>query len=228
MGEFAPHPFTHQDHISWVSHSCLTLISERFPYHLDGNSGCLETSLDQSKRLLQGSRVQSWFGGNRTMPYTPVSCGTVHFLRGTRTLPYAYWGSECQSERAPAWRENACWSCVLDRTSRVREWMKKFEEGRRPSKGRSGNNETMGTEGERQRCTDKTAKMSGKWWQLRDKSCHPVRKDWFFCSTWQFFEEITILWRVSSIWNYRSAGCRLCVSSQMFDNCFRFLFLMMW
>ena len=47
------------------------------------------------------------------MLYTPVSCGTGHSSRGTRTLPYAYWGGECQTERAPAWRENAFWSCVL-------------------------------------------------------------------------------------------------------------------
>ena len=29
-------------------------------------------------------------------------------------MPYAYWGSECQSERAPALGENAFWSRVLD------------------------------------------------------------------------------------------------------------------
>ena len=48
------------------------------------------------------------------MPYTPVSCGTGHSFRDTRTMPYAYWSSECQSERALAWRENAFWTRVLD------------------------------------------------------------------------------------------------------------------
>ena len=48
------------------------------------------------------------------MPYTPVSYGTGRSSRGTRTLPYAYWVSECQSERAPALGENASCSCVLD------------------------------------------------------------------------------------------------------------------
>ena len=33
--------------------------------------------------------------------------------------------------------ENATRICVLDRTGREREWMKKFEEGRKPTKGRS-------------------------------------------------------------------------------------------
>ena len=101
-GEFAPHPFTHQDPISCVSNSCLTLISKRFPYHLHRHSGCLETSLYQGKRLLQGTKAQSRFRGTRTRPYTPgryetgypfrdtrstlytpVNCRTVHFSRGT-------------------------------------------------------------------------------------------------------------------------------------------------
>ena len=48
------------------------------------------------------------------MPYTTVSCVTSHSFRDTRTMPYDYGGSECQSVRAPALRENAFWSCVLD------------------------------------------------------------------------------------------------------------------
>ena len=52
------------------------------------------------------------------MTYTPVSCGTGHSFRGTRTLPYAYGGGECQSERALALGEDAFWSRVLDRTER--------------------------------------------------------------------------------------------------------------
>jgi hypothetical protein len=75
----------------------------------------------QHKRLLEGSRVQSRSRGNRTMSYTPVSCWTGHSFRGTRTPQYTCWGSEYQSERAPAWRENATNSCVLwiQRVARV-------------------------------------------------------------------------------------------------------------
>ena len=54
-------------------------------------------------------------------------------------------GCECQSERAPALRENAFFDFVLDRTERdtvsiVRrsERMKEVEGGRRPIKGRRG------------------------------------------------------------------------------------------
>ena len=47
-------------------------------------------------------------------------------FRGTRTMPYAYWGGECQSERAHALSERTPFrSCVLDRTRREREWMTK-------------------------------------------------------------------------------------------------------
>ena len=72
-------------------------------------------------------------------------------FRGTRTLPYAYWGGECQSERALAFRGNPFWSCVLDsgreRYSRhsAAEWQNEgsFEGGRRPTKGRSGTKAEM-------------------------------------------------------------------------------------
>ena len=71
------------------------------------------------------------------MPYTSVSGGTGYTFRDTRTLPYAGWGGECQSERAPAWRENALWSCVLN-SSRQRcssdseaEWENEGIRGRR-------------------------------------------------------------------------------------------------
>ena len=77
------------------------------------------------------------------MLYNRVSCGTGHSFRGTRTIPYPHWGSECQIERAPALEESGCWICVLDRTGREREWMKEFEGGRRPTKGRSGANGEM-------------------------------------------------------------------------------------
>ena len=61
------------------------------------------------------------------MPYTFVSCGTGHSFRGTRILPYAYCGSECQSERAPALGENAFWSGILD--NRSQRWSKHSEVG---------------------------------------------------------------------------------------------------
>ena len=145
VGEFAPHPLTHQDQISCVSNSCLTLISELFPYHLHENSDCLKTALDQGKRLRLTRRVQSGSRGTRTILYTPVSCGTGLSFRGTRTFPYAYWRGECQCERAPVLGENALWSCVSDRIDRDvagierrNQGMTEFEGGRRPTKGRSG------------------------------------------------------------------------------------------
>ena len=74
----------------------------------------LTTNQRNSTRTGQLDNEESRFCGTRIMPYTPVSCGTGHSFRDTRTMPYAYRGGECQSERAPAWRENAFWSCVLD------------------------------------------------------------------------------------------------------------------
>ena len=80
-------------------------------------------------------------------------------FRDTRIMPYAYWGRECQNERALTSRENACRSCVLGRTHRESGW-RNFEGGRRPTKARS---ETMwnqvefwncATEHERQRWRD--------------------------------------------------------------------------
>ena len=32
------------------------------------------------------------------MPYTPVSCGTSHSFRGTRSMPHTHWASVCESE----------------------------------------------------------------------------------------------------------------------------------
>ena len=68
------------------------------------------------------------------MPYTPLSCGTGHSFHGTRTIPYTHWGSECQNKTAPALRENATRSCVLDRTGRAREseWKNSREAEGRP------------------------------------------------------------------------------------------------
>ena len=105
------------------------------------------------------------------MPYTPVSCGTAHSFRDTRTMLYAYWGSACQSERAPAFRENAFWSRVLD----------------------------CGRETEVSRSTDKISKSLSKWSPLEGKSCHLAREEWFFYSTGHFFKEIAVLWRNSSV-----------------------------
>ena len=70
-------------------------------------------------------------------------------------------------------REYAVWSCVLD----------------------------CGRETEVSRSTDKISKSLSKWSQLRGKSCHLAREEWFFYSTRQFFKEIASLCRNSSILN---------------------------
>ena len=126
------------------------------------NFGWVETFFDHGKRLRSPRRMQSRF-------------------RGTCTMPYAYWGSECQSERAPAFRRNAFWSCVLDsgRETKVSRW------------------------------THKISKSLSKWSPLRGKSCHLARKEWFFCSTGQFFNEIAIFWRNSSILSDESTTIRV-------------------
>ena len=114
------------------------------------------------------------------MPHTLVSCGAGHSSRGTRILPYAYWGSERQSERAPARRENATWTRVLDcqidrdTADKVKDWTPAG--GRRPTKGRSG------AEHERQRWRNEEAKQERVWsniqnWGTRD--CQFSEKEWF-------------------------------------------------
>ena len=116
-----------------VSNSYLTVISERFSYHPDGKFRLSWDFLWSRRKMRSTRRVQSRFRGTRTMPYTPVSCGTGysfrdtrtvpytpvscgtgHSFRDTRSMPYAYGGGECWRERAPAWRENAFWSRVMD------------------------------------------------------------------------------------------------------------------
>ena len=119
-------------HLSCLFNARSTAISQWFSYHLDGSSFWVKTFLDLDTRFLECTRVQSRF-------------------RDTRNMPYGYWGSECQSERAPVWRENAFWCCVMDRTGREREWMKKFEKGRKPTKGRSETNWNFQSVHERQR-----------------------------------------------------------------------------
>ena len=90
-----------------------------------------------SPRAGQRQNAGSRFRGTRTMQYTPVSCGTGHSFRDTRTIPYAYWDSECQREREYQHQERTP-SGVVSWTERVEsEWMKKFERGPRPTKGRS-------------------------------------------------------------------------------------------
>ena len=121
------------------------------------------------------------------MPYTPMSCGTGHSFRDTRTMPYAYWGGECQSERAPAVGENAFWSCVLNSSRKKctvivmrNERMKEFEGSRRPTKGRS---EIMwnqvelwncATEHERQRWRDEQTKQERLWSNVHKWGPNPV------------------------------------------------------
>ena len=62
----------------------------------------LLTHQRNSTRTEPSEEEESRFRGARTMPYTPLSCGTGHSFRDTRTMPYACGGSECQSARAPA------------------------------------------------------------------------------------------------------------------------------
>ena len=76
-------------------------------------------------------------------------------------------------ERTPASGENAFWSRVLD----------------------------CGRETEVSRLIDKISKSLSNWSALNGKSCHLARKERFFSSTRQFFEEIAILWRNSSTLN---------------------------
>ena len=96
--------------------------------------------------------------------------------------------------RAPALGENPFWSCVLD-SSRYSE--AKWENEETSQWGRSGTGE------ERQRCRwiDERSKSLSKWSPRKGKSCHLAREEWFFYSTRQFFKEIAILWRNSSISN---------------------------
>ena len=131
----APYPFTNQDLFFCVSNSCSIVISERSSYHLDRKISCLETFLDQDKRLLGGSRVQSR-------------------SRGTRTMPYANWCSECQSTRMKGERLlQLCLGQNGERYGKQTEMEGDIEESReRPTKGCSR------TVKERQRCPDQQTK----------------------------------------------------------------------
>ena len=95
-----------------------------------------------------------------------------------------WWVSEW--ERAPALGENAFWSRVLD----------------------------CGRETEVSRSTDKISKSLSKRSPLKGKSCHLAREEWFFYSTRQFFREIAISWRNSSILNHESTTVRVNVRVQ--------------
>ena len=88
--------------------------------------------------------------------------------RGTRTIPYTHWGGECQSERAPAWSERTpFWTCVLDRTGKEREWMKKFEVGRSEIQW------NYVTEHERQRLRDEQTKLETVWSNIHNWGTNP-------------------------------------------------------
>ena len=87
----------------------------------------------------------------------------------TRTMLYAYWSSECQSKRAPAWRENAFFNCVLDRTEtdtvgtvRRSEKMKEFSE---EAEGRPKGSVEPG-----ERWTHKFSKSQSKLWESSAQS----------------------------------------------------------
>ena len=112
----------------------------------------VEAFFGQGKRLRQGGRVESRF-------------------RGTRTIQYAYWGGECQSERAPAWRENAFLGLCLGLTDSQRYSM---------YSGRVNSRDI-----ETQRWREKTAKSLSSCWELRAKSSHFSLKEWWFTSIFQ-------------------------------------------
>ena len=152
-----------------------------------------------SIRTGQWYNVESRLRGTRTTLYTPVSCGTGHFFRDTRIMPYAFWGSECPSEKAPALGENAFWSCVPDRTGIDREWMKKFEGGR------SGTNWNCATEDERQRWRDEQTKQERVRSNIHNWGTNPVsflRNNDLSLEFWA--EEIAICLGNSSLFNQQS------------------------
>jgi hypothetical protein len=67
-------------------------------------------------------------------------------------------------ERMPSW------SCVLDRTGREREWMKKFEGGRSGTKW----NCEIANEHERQRWRDEKTKQERVWSNIQNWGTNPV------------------------------------------------------
>ena len=84
--------------------------------------------------------MQSRFHGTRTMPYTPVSCGTGHSFRDTRTLPHAHWGKVCQRESTSIKRERPLELCSGhkgERCSRDSEAERDNERDSREAEGRS-------------------------------------------------------------------------------------------
>ena len=128
-------------------------------------------------------------------------------FRGTRTLPYAYRGSECQSERAPAWRENAFWSRVLDSSRHSdAKWEKEVIRGRPNADQRTlwyGWREIW-----THRWTDKIPKNRRKCWELSAPSGQLARQEWLFCLTRPLFKEIAILWRNSTILSDESTATK--------------------
>ena len=209
-------PFTHQDQISCISNSCLNHISERFPYHLHGNPGCLKTFLDQGKRLLEGSRVQWRFRGTRNMLYTPVSCGADHSVRGTRIMPWTpvscgighfFFGTSIKRERLlelcfgqqQTEIQQVCEAESQNERERVRDKVGELTNFRGRLKADQRAQCNFWGERAMNRWSNKISKVRSKWSPLKGKSCHLATEEWFFCSIRLFFEEIAILWRNSSI-----------------------------
>ena len=114
---------------------------------------------------------------------------------------------------APAFRENTFWSGVLDsssqRWSRHSEvgWENERESVRDWRNFRGRPKVDQSTQWNCVRGTgmhwwsDQSFMSLSKWSQMRGKSSHLARGEWFFCSTRQLFEESAILWRDSSILN---------------------------
>ena len=150
---------------------------------------------------------------NRYSPRTGQWCNAGSRFRGTRTLPYAYWGSACQSEIAPALGENAFCRCVLD-CSRYSEAEWENEGIRRRPKSDQRTQWNGGRETGMHRWTDKIPRNRRKWWERSARSGHFAREGWLFCLTRPVFKEIAILWSHSSILSDESVTIRVNVRLQ--------------
>ena len=131
----------------------------------------MKRKLNESDR--SESRTEHWknaesrFRGTRTMPYTHWAAGLVTYFVAPALCYMPVEGVSVRVGEHPHEARERPFGLVYwtERVERGRdgEWMNEFE---------GGCSGTKGIEEERPRCTDRTEKMSRKWWQLRDKSCH--------------------------------------------------------
>ena len=179
------HPFTHQGSF-FMSHIRVSLWSLSVSLNIQiENLGWVKTFLDQSKRLRQGSRVESRF-------------------RGTRILPYAYWGGEYQRERAPALSERTP-PGVVSWTERVERQRVNEEIRGRPKWNQV---ELCNWEGktEMKRLPDKTGKSVIKYSELRHESSQFSEKEWFVSGvlSWGDYHFVTELFNFKPAINKNS------------------------